>query len=76
MSNSSLNMPDSWLDDLLDFGKILLLVDGIDEVKENEQSSVVEWIEELYRLYPKSNRGKHHLKTVHCQIDHKHKPQY
>ena len=53
MSNSSLNMPDSWLDDLLDFGKILLLVDGIDEVKENEQSSVFEWIEELYRLYPK-----------------------
>lgn len=53
MSNSSLNMPESWLDDLLDFGNILLLVDGIDEVKENEQSSVFEWIEELYRLYPK-----------------------
>lgn len=44
--------PDGWLARLLDRGRVLLLVDGIDEVQHDQRPHVRSWLEGLLSLYP------------------------
>ncbi|MFJ5282146.1 NACHT domain-containing protein [Streptomyces parvulus] len=44
--------PVGWLARLLDQGRVLLLVDGIDEVQHDQRPQVRSWLEGLLSLYP------------------------
>lgn len=44
--------PKNWVSDILSKGNGLILVDGIDEVSEDNRSDSWQWIEDLIHLYP------------------------
>jgi NACHT domain len=46
--------PDGWVSRLLAGGKALVLVDGVDEVREEYRRQVLEWLKHLVDTYPKS----------------------
>jgi hypothetical protein len=46
--------PDSWVSGLLAGGKALVLVDGVDEVREEYRRQVLEWLKDLVDIYPDS----------------------
>ena len=43
-----------FLDRELDKGKVLLLIDGLDEVVSEKRDNLMEWISEIVRVYPNS----------------------
>ncbi|HYN93276.1 MAG TPA: NACHT domain-containing protein [Pilimelia sp.] len=45
-------MPDGWVHRLLDTGRALLLVDGVDELPPGRRRAVREWLAGLVRAYP------------------------
>src|SRR5262249_32075208 len=45
-------MPPAWAHRVLDSGKALLLVDGVDEVPEPRRAKVRDWLRRLLRTYP------------------------
>ncbi|MBP0017169.1 MAG: GUN4 domain-containing protein [Cyanobacteria bacterium SBLK] len=51
---NELNLPPNWVKNLLREGKMLVMFDGFDEVKEQQQKSVSLWIGKQMREYPKS----------------------
>ncbi|MEO3753364.1 NACHT domain-containing protein [Streptomyces sp. B6B3] len=46
--------PDGWMDRILTAGRALLLVDGIDEIPENERDAARRWLRGLKNAYPGS----------------------
>lgn len=51
MADEDLHAPEGWLTDLLSAGKVILLIDGVDEVKRESRQIFFEWIEELREKY-------------------------
>lgn len=51
MKNSSYNMPDGWIENILLSGEVLLLIDGLDEISNVNRSKVFNWIEHIYKKY-------------------------
>jgi hypothetical protein len=47
-------MPDGWVNQQLGEGRGLVLVDGVDELREEERKDAVEWLRDLIRRYPDS----------------------
>ncbi|MEU6129993.1 NACHT domain-containing protein [Saccharopolyspora sp. NPDC047091] len=45
-------VPDGWMHRQLDAGRVLLLVDGVDEVPPGQRRKVRAWLDELLRGYP------------------------
>ena len=52
--NSNLQMPTNWARDLLHKGKMLIMVDGFDEVPKSQRPLVTKWLNTQMRNYPKS----------------------
>jgi transcriptional regulator with XRE-family HTH domain len=46
--------PPGWADELLAAGRALVLVDGVDEVREADRQEAREWLEQLLHAYPQS----------------------
>lgn len=40
-------MPEGWIEDAIESGRILFLVDGFDEVSDQERESVFEWVKRI-----------------------------
>lgn len=51
-SNLAAAQPDGWVDRVLRDGRALLLVDGIDEIPDNDREMARRWIRDLSRDYP------------------------
>ncbi|MGK7938892.1 MAG: GUN4 domain-containing protein [Crocosphaera sp.] len=49
---NNLKLPPNWAKNHLDNGKMLILLDGFDEVKEEWQKSVSQWISQQLKQYP------------------------
>lgn len=47
-------MPDGWVEEVLDKGDALVLIDGVDELSESRRDEVREWLAELTAAFPKS----------------------
>lgn len=47
--------PSGWADSVLDSGKAVVLIDGIDEIPETFRPAVLEWIEQLSAYYPNAH---------------------
>lgn len=47
MTDSSYRMPEGWIEDAIESGRILFLVDGFDEVSDQERESVFEWVKRV-----------------------------
>lgn len=47
MKDSSYRMPEGWIEDAIESGRILFLVDGFDEVSDQERESVFEWVKRI-----------------------------
>lgn len=47
-------MPHHWVHDELRSGRALVLVDGVDEVRESQRKAVREWLKDLVETYPSS----------------------
>ncbi|NMF56803.1 GUN4 domain-containing protein [Pseudanabaena yagii] len=52
--NNSLQMPTNWVHDLLNKGKMLIMLDGFDEVPKLQRPLVAKWLNTQMRNYPKS----------------------
>ncbi|MEO1146850.1 MAG: GUN4 domain-containing protein [Cyanobacteria bacterium J06638_22] len=50
----SLDLPEAWATNVLTHGKGLVMLDGFDEVAEDQRSSVSQWISRQMRAYPKT----------------------
>lgn len=47
MKDSSYKMPEGWIEDLVESGRFVFLIDGFDEINEDERENVFKWIESL-----------------------------
>ena len=47
MKDSSYKMPEGWIERLVKSGRFVFLIDGFDEINENEREKVFEWIESI-----------------------------
>lgn len=45
------DMPDGWIEEIFKSGRVLLLVDGLDELKSEHRELVQDWIESLLEQY-------------------------
>lgn len=54
MQDTVFHMPENWLNGYLESGNALILIDGVDEVKQEERENVLDWIEEVRRKYQKT----------------------
>lgn len=54
MQETNFHMPENWLNRYLEAGKALILIDGVDEVKQEEREYVLDWIEEVRVKYKKT----------------------
>lgn len=45
--------PDGWLDDVLKKNRSIILIDGLDEIEQENRQNVFDWIEDVERKYPK-----------------------
>jgi hypothetical protein len=52
--NANLQMPPNWARDLLNKGRILILLDGFDEVSKLQRPLLSQWLNTQMRNYPKS----------------------
>lgn len=52
--NSNLQMPTNWARDQLNKGKMLIMLDGFDEVPKSQRPLVTKWLNTQMRNYPKS----------------------
>jgi len=52
--NANLQMPTNWAQDLLHKGRMLILLDGFDEVPKLQRPLVSQWLNAQMRNYPKS----------------------
>ena len=52
MEDEDINQPEGWLSSLLKAGKVVLLLDGVDEIKREYRDSILDWIDELRKKYP------------------------
>ncbi len=52
MVDEGIHQPDGWLSSLLKTGKIILLLDGVDEIKQEYRDGIFDWIDELRVKYP------------------------
>ncbi len=52
--NASLQMPTNWAQDLLNKGRMMILLDGFDEVSKSQRPLVARWLNTQMRNYPKS----------------------
>ncbi|MBD2151992.1 GUN4 domain-containing protein [Pseudanabaena sp. FACHB-1277] len=52
--NANLQMPPNWARDLLKKGKMMILLDGFDEVPKSQRPLVARWLNTQMRNYPKS----------------------
>lgn len=53
MRENGASIPENWLNSYLEAGNALILIDGVDEVKQDEREYVYDWIEEIHRKYKK-----------------------
>lgn len=53
MPDCDCTMPDNWMTQSLESGNAIVLIDGYDEVKEDDRDAVLSWIEDISRKYPK-----------------------
>lgn len=49
MKDSSYDIPSGWIEQSINMGRLIFLIDGFDEVSEEERSKVFEWLEEIDR---------------------------
>lgn len=47
MKDSSYDIPQGWIENLLDTGRFLFLIDGFDEIDRSDVDKVLEWLEEV-----------------------------
>ncbi|WP_171166470.1 serine protease [Streptomyces sp. I05A-00742] len=47
-------MPDGWAGRMLDSGRVLLLVDGLDELPRTDRAPARQWLDEFLRRYPQT----------------------
>ncbi|MBZ4318295.1 NACHT domain-containing protein [Streptomyces huiliensis] len=47
-------MPDGWAGRMLDSGRVLLLVDGLDELPRDDRAPARQWLDEFLRRYPQT----------------------
>lgn len=47
--------PDGWVQTLLQKGRAIILIDGVDEIPENLRQQTKEWVEDLVNAYPSAN---------------------
>jgi hypothetical protein len=52
--NDNLQMPTNWAQDLLSKGKMMILLDGFDEVSKSQRPLVARWLNTQMRNFPKS----------------------
>ena len=54
--NASLadRMPPHWAIDQMEQGRALLLIDGVDELREDERAKAAEWLQDLVETYPEA----------------------
>ncbi len=52
--NANLQMPTNWAQDLLNKGKMMILLDGFDEVSKSQRPLVARWLNTQMRNFPKS----------------------
>ena len=52
--NEKLQMPINWANDLLKKGRIMILLDGLDEVPKSQRPLLSRWLNKQMRNYPKS----------------------
>lgn len=45
-------VPNGWIDDKLNNGKAILLIDGVDEIENERRLEIKEWLEEIVSLFP------------------------
>ena len=53
MSDSDCTLPENWITHNLESGNAVVLVDGFDEVKSENRDTVLNWIDDMVRKYPK-----------------------
>ncbi len=58
-------MPTGWVHDQLSSGRAIVLVDGVDEVPEQQREQVREWIQDLVQTFPKCR----YIVTARLHID-------
>ena len=46
-------MPPKWVHDRLEQGKVLMLIDGLDEISNILRDQVYEWLKDLIEDYPR-----------------------
>lgn len=47
MRDSSFEIPDGWIDELLETGRFLFLIDGFDEIDERAREKALDWLQEI-----------------------------
>lgn len=47
MKNSSYRMPEGWIEEAIESGRVLFLIDGFDEVSEQERENVFQWVKDI-----------------------------
>jgi Leucine-rich repeat (LRR) protein len=47
-------MPPRWAIDQMEQGRALLLIDGVDELREDERAKAAEWLQDLVETYPEA----------------------
>lgn len=53
MADEDIHPPEGWLSSHLNTGSVILLFDGVDEVKREYRDGIIEWINELRKNHPK-----------------------
>ncbi len=47
MKDSSYTIPEGWIEELIETGRFVFLIDGFDEVEESKREKVLEWLKEI-----------------------------
>ena len=47
MKDSSYTIPEGWVDELREMGRFVFLIDGFDEISENERQEVLDWLNQM-----------------------------
>ena len=47
MKDATLNIPEGWIEQLINSGRFIFLIDGFDEINERDREKILTWLEEL-----------------------------
>lgn len=47
MKDSSYDIPDGWIEELIELGKFIFLIDGFDEIDEKAREKILNWLDEV-----------------------------